>query len=142
MRYWNCSVQKGTGKDSFHYEFKKSKYQQTLDAINLFLGKEEKLILTRLENQLRILDLSRGTVEDAFINRRDSLLEPNRLTEFITKEINTPNSKEEGELIPNYWSQVPINNILHEKIKRNFNLEGDQLIALAIFISLSKALSK
>lgn len=143
MRYWNTSIQKGTGKGSFHYELKPSDFKSIENSVNLILSKEELQILSDVESKMEKLNINAAAVEYDFMNRINSQLEPNNLIAFISKEIIKADSPNNFGIRPNNcWSETQIKEILPHPISQNFKIEGDQLIALAIFISVTKALSK
>jgi DNA (cytosine-5)-methyltransferase 1 len=143
MRYWNTSIQKGTGKGSFHYELKPVDFNTIENCIMSKLSEEENQILSQIKSQLKELNISKYSVENDFINRINSPREPNNLIAFISNTIVKDslliNSGKRGT---NCTREVQIKDILPYPISQNFKIEGDQLIALAIFISVTKALSK
>ena len=142
IRYWNTSIQKGTGKGSFHYELKPSDFKSIENSVNLILSKEELQILSHVKSQMKKLNINAAAVEYDFMNRINSQLEPNNLIAFISKEIIKYDSPNNFDNRPNCWSEIQIKDILPHPISQNFKIEGDQLIALDIFISVTKALSK
>ena len=92
---------------------------------------------------MKKLNINAAAVEYDFMNRINSQLEPNNLIAFISKEIIKYDSPNNFGIRPNNcWSEIQIKDILPHAISQNFKIEGDQLIALDIFISVTKALSK
>ena len=143
IRYWNTSIQKGTGKGSFHYELRPSDFKSIENAIISKLSEKEIKILSEVKTQMEKLDINSESVKYDFMNRINSQLEPNNLIAYISKEILKDNSLNNfGIRANNCWSEIQIKDILPQPINQKFKIEGDQLIALAIFISVTKALSK
>ena len=99
--------------------------------------------MSEVKTQMEKLDINSESVKYDFMNRINSQLEPNNLIAYISKEILKDNSLNNfGIRANNCWSEIQIKDILPQPINQKFKIEGDQLIALAIFISVTKALSK